>query len=378
MGLINPHEIAASLSGSARGENLTCANTIMDGIVNDIILADPETVNKVHEGIYPKTLLETEIRSYLQHRGLFVDDLSGAVRRISDAIFGYGELQPYIDDSEVSDILVNDYRTVYIKKFGAKRRVPVDFGSEENLRKYCYRLAALCGGRLDESSNAEKILSDRIRAFRIVISLKPVSVLSPTICIRKPTTGFTLSELVSRGLLTSAESEQLKDHVLNRRTIIIAGRGGSGKTTLLGALIDTVPGTERGILIQETYEIKPRHPDIVSKLIHISDTPGIKDYTLFELTRNALLMSVDRIFIGELKDRETMDFFNAIYTGHRGSMATVHANSASEVVNRLILLMKRSGTDIPVSDLREMLLASLDVVVYMDDYRVVDIQKIRG
>jgi pilus assembly protein CpaF len=178
--------------------------------------------------------------------------------------------------------------------------------------------------------------------------------------------------------LTSAESEQLRDHVLNRRTIIIAGRGGSGKTTLLGALIDTVPGTERGILIQETYEIKPRHPDIVSKLIHISDTPGIKDYTLFELTRNALLMSVDRIFIGELKDRETMDFFNAIYTGHRGSMATVHANSASEVVNRLILLMKRSGTDIPVSDLREMLLASLDVVVYMDDYRVVDIQKIRG
>jgi pilus assembly protein CpaF len=73
-----------------------------------------------------------------------------------------------------------------------------------------------------------------------------------------------------------------------------------------------------------------------------------------------------------------MDFFNAIYTGHRGSMATVHANSASEVINRLILLMKRSGTDIPVSDLREMLLASLDVVVYMEDYRVVDIQKIRG
>jgi pilus assembly protein CpaF len=244
--------------------------------------------------------------------------------------------------------------------------------------KYCYRIAAVCGGRLDENCNAEAVLTDRKRNMRIVISLKPVSVLSPMICIRKPTTGFTLSALVEKKMLAEEQADFLQNAVLNRKTIVVAGRGGSGKTTLLGALIDTVPESERGILIQETYEINPRHPDIINKLIRISDTPGIKDYTLFELTRNALLMSVDRIFIGELKDREAMDFFNAIYTGHRGSMATVHANSASEVVNRLILLMKRSGTDIPVSDLRDMLFASLDIVVYMDDYRVVEIYDLKG
>jgi len=89
-------------------------------------------------------------------------------------------------------------------------------------------------------------------------------------------------------------------------------------------------------------------------------------------------MSMDRIFIGEIKDREAMDFFNAVYTGHRGSMATVHANSAGEVVNRLILLMKRSGTDVPVDDLREMLFASLDLIVFMEDYKVKEILDLRG
>ncbi|MCG1012977.1 Flp pilus assembly complex ATPase component TadA [Tepidanaerobacter sp. GT38] len=84
-------------------------------------------------------------------------------------------------------------------------------------------------------------------------------------------------------------------------------------------------------------------------------------------------MSMDRIFIGELKDKETMDFFNAVYTGHLGSMATVHANSAKEVIKRLILLMKKSGTDIPFEELKNMLASSLDIIVFMKNYKVVEI-----
>ena len=134
-----------------------------------------------------------------------------------------------------------------------------------------------------------------------------------------------------------------------------------------------MPHSERGLLIQETFEINPKHPDIVCKLVKLSDNPEVKNYTLFELTKIGLLMSMDRIFIGELKDKETMDFFNAVYTGHLGSMATVHANSAKEVIKRLILLMKKSGTDIPFEELKNMLASSLDIIVFLKNYKVVEI-----
>ena len=153
---------------------------------------------------------------------------------------------------------------------------------------------------------------------------------------------------------------------------------GKWKTTLLGALVNEVPKSERGLLIQETFEINPKHPDIICKLVRTTDNPNIKNYTLFELTKIGLLMSLDRIFIGELKDKEAMDFFNAVHTGHTGSMTTIHANSAREVINRLIFLMKRSKSDIPVKDLKGMLLTSLDYIVFIKNYKVVDIQKARG
>ena len=111
----------------------------------------------------------------------------------------------------------------------------------------------------------------------------------------------TLEELIDKEMITPKQKEFFIDAVKNRKTIVIAGKGGSGKSTLLGALINKMPLNERGLLIQETFEIKPKHPDIVCKLVKLSDNPEMKDYTLFELTKIGLLMSLDRIFIGELK-----------------------------------------------------------------------------
>lgn len=350
----------------------------VDEVVTEIVASCPELVAGVESGTCSAILLKNKVKEVVVEKKIYLGNLEAFIQGVFDTLFGYGPLHAYVEDPEVSDILVNSFNTVYIKKFGKKFRVPVDFGSEEALTRYCYKIAAMCGGKLDENCNAEAVLTDRKRNLRIVISLKPINVLSPSICIRKPTTGFSLSELVEKKMLTEEQADFFKRAVLDRKTIVIAGKGGSGKTTLLGALIDQIPHEERGLLIQETFEIRPKHPDIICKLVRLSDNPEVKDYTLFELTKIGLLMSMDRIFIGEIKDRETMDFFNAVYTGHRGSMATVHANSAREVVNRLVLLMKRSGTDIPVSDLREMLYASLDLIVFMEDYKVKEIFEPKG
>lgn len=369
MSLINPFKVNVKKLNISLGsiENST------DEVVNILVEDQADLITQVQEGTKSKALLEAEIKKIISEQKLAIGDYDTFVDTVFDTLFGYGILQPYLDDPDVSDILVNSYNNVFIKKFGKKISVPVNFGSEEVLLKYCYKVAAMCGGKLDESSNIETVLTDRKRNLRIVISLKPVNVTSPSICIRKPTTGFTLDELVEKGMMTNKQKEYFKKAVLDQKTIVIAGKGGSGKSTLLGALINEVPHSERGLLIQETFEINPKHPDIVCKLVKLSDNPEVKDYTLFELTKIGLLMSMDRIFIGELKDKETMDFFNAVYTGHLGSMATVHANSAREVIKRLILLMKKSGTDIPFNELKNMLASSLDVIVFMKNYKVVEI-----
>lgn len=369
MSLINPYKVnVKKLDITIESiENST------DEVVNILVENQADLITQVQEERKSRALLEAEIRKIISERKLAVGDYDAFIDSVFDALFGYGLLQPYLDDPDVSDILVNSYNNVFIKKFGKKINVPVNFGSEENLVKYCYKIAAMCGGKLDESSNIESVLTDRKRNLRIVISLKPVNVKSPSICIRKPTTGFSLDELVGKGMLTNKQKDYLKKAVLDQKTIVIAGKGGSGKSTLLGALINEVPHSERGLLIQETFEINPKHPDIVCKLVKLSDNPEVKNYTLFELTKIGLLMSMDRIFIGELKDKETMDFFNAVYTGHLGSMATVHANSAREVIKRLILLMKKSGTDIPFEELKNMLASSLDIIVFLKNYKVVEI-----
>ena len=369
MSLINPYKVnVKKLDITIESiENST------DEVVNTLVENQADLITQVQEERKSRALLEAEIRKIISERKLAVGDYDAFIDSVFDTLFGYGLLQPYLDDPDVSDILVNSYNNVFIKKFGKKINVPVNFGSEENLVKYCYKIAAMCGGKLDESSNIESVLTDRKRNLRIVISLKPVNVKSPSICIRKPTTGFSLDELVGKGMLTNKQKDYFKKAVLDQKTIVIAGKGGSGKSTLLGALINEVPHSERGLLIQETFEINPKHPDIVCKLVKLSDNPEVKNYTLFELTKIGLLMSMDRIFIGELKDKETMDFFNAVYTGHLGSMATVHANSAKEVIKRLILLMKKSGTDIPFEELKNMLASSLDIIVFMKNYKVVEI-----
>lgn len=369
MSLINPYKVnVKKLDITIESiENST------DEVVNTLVENQADLITQVQEERKSRALLEAEIRKIISERKLAVGDYDAFIDSVFDTLFGYGLLQPYLDDPDVSDILVNSYNNVFIKKFGKKINVPVNFGSEENLVKYCYKIAAMCGGKLDESSNIESVLTDRKRNLRIVISLKPVNVKSPSICIRKPTTGFSLDELVGKGMLTNKQKDYFKKAVLDQKTIVIAGKGGSGKSTLLGALINEVPHSERGLLIQETFEINPKHPDIVCKLVKLSDNPEVKNYTLFELTKIGLLMSMDRIFIGELKDKETMDFFNAVYTGHLGSMATVHANSAREVIKRLILLMKKSGTDIPFEELKNMLASSLDIIVFLKNYKVVEI-----
>lgn len=368
--LINPFEITRSEPGK---QTPVKEDGLIREIIDDLVTNQLELITDFQEAKVSDALVRAEIWKLVCEKRPGIPGNEAFTDKVLNSLFGYEVLQPYVDDPEVTDILVNNYKTIYIKKFGQKIRVPVDFGSEENFVKYLYKVAALCGGKIDENANAESIMSDRKRNMRVVISLRPTNVLSPTLCIRKHSRTYRLPELVDKAMLTEGQAAELRAEVLKRKNIIIAGQGGAGKTTLLGGLMEEIPHSERALFIQETFEVSPSHPDIVCKLVRLSDNPLVKEYTLFDLTKMGLLMSLDRLIIGELKDREAYDFFNAIFTGHEGSMATVHAPSAEQVVDRLLQLMSRAHSDIPYSVLRDMLCRSLDIVIFMKDFKVKEI-----
>ncbi len=370
----NPFEVR---NATARGTETENINIIVDQVTDSLVNNHYKLISQVETGAITRAVLEAEILKLIDKLEKNLIPRETIINNVFDNIFGYGPLEPLLNDGNISDIYINNPNTVYTVVKGVKKRVSVDFGNNQRLLAFCRKVAAICGGRINENES-EVIVTDRKRNLRIVISIEPINVGCPSLSIRKPTTGFLLSELIQLEMIDEAMYKHLKDSITAKDTIIIAGKGGSGKTTLLGALINEVPNIERGLLIQETNEITVTHPDIISQLVKISDVSGNKNYTLFDLTRFGLLMSLDRMFIGELKDREAFDFFNAVFTGHLGSMATVHANSAQETVDRLILLMKRADTNLTGEYLKELLVSSLNQIIFMRNYRIQEIVRIMG
>ena len=370
----NPLEVRSIKTTVKKGRSM---NDIVDMITDKLVSNHYALIAQVEAGTATRTVLEAEVIKTIDEAEYSHIPRDTIIENVFNNIFGYGPLETYLKIPDISDIYVNNPNMVFIKKKGVKSRVKVDFGTNKRLLSYCRKVAAICGGRINENES-EVVITDRKRNLRIVISIEPINVGSPSIAIRKPTTSYLLADLIELGMFNEPIYKYLKDAIEKRDTIIIAGKGGSGKTTLLGALINEMPVNERGLLIQETNEITIMHSDIISQLIKTSDNAGNKDYNLFDLTRFGLLMSLDRMFIGELKDKEAFDFFNAVFTGHIGSMATVHANSAAETVDRLVLLMKRADTNLSGEYLKELLVSSLDLIVFMKDYQVKEILRVEG
>lgn len=372
--LINPFEIKMERTEVF---HFSIHETV-EKITTILVEGNAKLIASVEAGTVSRSSLEAEIIkiiNQIKEAGFY--DRKELITLTFNSIFGYGELEPYINDKEVSDILINSPTIGFIKKMGKKIPIPINFGDEKKLLNYCRKIVAICGGRLNENE-AEVVVTDRKRNLRVVIAIDPVNVGSPSITIRKPTTNFSLNELVQKEMLTERIAEHLRSTVKNKETLIIAGKGGSGKTTLLGALINEMPQDERGLLIQETNEISVSHPDIISQLVKVSDQKGAKNYSLFDLTKFGLLMSIDRMFIGEMKDKEAYDFFNAIFTGHKGSMSTIHSNSAMETLDRLVLLMKRADNGLSGQYLMELLANSLNQVIFLENFKVKEITKILG
>lgn len=277
-------------------------------------------------------------------------------------IVGFGPIQPLLDDTQVSEIMINGHRQIYVERNGQLMETGAQFRDERHVRAVLEKMLAFSGRRVDESSPmVDARLPDGSRLNAV---LRPLSVHGDSITIRKFSKDpFVLSQLVEMGSLSPEMATFLEAAVKGKLNIVVSGGTGSGKTTTLNALSAFVPGTERIITIEDAAELQLQQEHKVTLETRPPNVEGKGAIPMRELVRNALRMRPDRIIVGEVRGGEALDMLQAMNTGHEGSLTTVHANSPRDCLSRIETMVLMAGVDLPLTAIRSQIASAVDIIV---------------
>jgi pilus assembly protein CpaF len=281
---------------------------------------------------------------------------------ICNDVLGYGPLEPLLARDDIADIMVNGSGTVYIEVAGKIQRTGIRFRDNQQLLNICQRIVSQVGRRVDESSPiCDARLADGSRVNAIV---PPLAIDGPVLTIRKfKKDKLTLAQLVKFGTITPQGAEILRIIGRCRINCIVSGGTGSGKTTLLNCLTQFIDDDERIITCEDAAELQLQQPHVVRLESRPPNLEGEGQVTMRDLVRNCLRMRPERIIVGEVRGPEAFDLLQAMNTGHDGSMGTLHANNPREGLARLESMITMGGFTLPSRTIREMVCASVDVVI---------------
>ncbi|NOX57036.1 MAG: CpaF family protein [Planctomycetes bacterium] len=286
------------------------------------------------------------------------------VQEIMDEIYGYGPLQPLMDDPDVSDVLVNGPNRVFVERNGVLEPTNIRFADEEHLMRLIHRLVGRAGRRIDEvSPMVDAKLPDGSRLNAII---PPLALRGPTVSIRRfQSRALVFEDLVALGTLAPAMADFLILAVRGRLNILMSGGTGAGKTTMLNNLSRFIPVSERVVTIEETAELQLQQPDVVALEMRWPNVEGRGEITQRDLLRNSLRMRPDRIIVGEARGGEVFELLQAMNTGHDGSMSTVHANDTRDALARIEMMIALSGIELPTAVARQYISSALHILVHM-------------
>jgi len=341
--------------------------------------AQAEAVRELGQGILEGEVGEDDLREHVQKA---VDDalaeaatpLSSAdrtrlIREISQNILGYGPIEPFLADDEVTEVMVNNHHTIYVERAGNIEETDVQFASDRHLLQVIDRIVAQAGRRIDESSPmVDARLPDGSRVNAII---PPLAITGPSLTIRKFSRDpLTIDDLVGFGTLSHQAAAFLEACVAGKLNILVSGGTGTGKTTMLNVLSSFIPEKERIVTIEDAAELKLSQKHVIALEARPANIEGKGQITIRDLVRNSLRMRPDRIVVGECRGPEAVDMLQAMNTGHDGSLTTIHANSPRDALSRTETLVLTAGFDLPLKAIRDQVSSAFDLIIHTQ--RLVD------
>ncbi len=340
------------------GENRILFRKMRTALLRDLEEYGEQTDEEVQARIDILIQQESDRRTLpLRLREELYTELFNSVRKLDI-------LQELIDDSEVTEIMINGWQKVFYEKKGKIRRWDKQFSTPERLEDVIQEIAGSCNRIVNEQ---RPVADARLEnGARVNIVLPPVSLEGPILTIRRfPDRPITMDTLTALGSLTGEAAQFLRGLVEARYSLLIGGGTSTGKTTFLNALSSFIPEEERVITIEDNAELQLQGlPNLVRLEAREANIEGAVPVTIRDLIRTALRMRPDRVIIGEVRGAEAGDFLVCLNTGHDGSMGSAHANSVREMISRLEMMVLM-GMDLDVSVIRRQIAAGVEILVHL-------------
>jgi len=335
-------------------------------------ISDAEVENTIDEVL----LGEKELMTYpVEARRRLKKELFDSLRRLDI-------LQIFVEDSSVTEIMINGKDHIFVEKDGKLSGLDVSFESSEKLQDVIQQIVAGCNRVVNEAS---PIVDARLPdGARVNIVMNPVALDGPVVTIRRfPEKPIMMDRLLQLNSISVEAASFLERLVKAGYNIFISGGTGSGKTTFLNVLSHYIPSDERVITIEDSAELQLQGlPNLVRLETRNSNVEGCKEISIRDLIRSSLRMRPDRIIVGEVRGAEAVDMLQCLNTGHDGSMSTGHANSAKDMLSRLenMVLM---GMELPLGAIRQQIASGIDIVVHLGrlrdkSRRVLEITEVLG
>lgn len=338
--------------------------------LQDKLAADLSSlIARVAKGEINRSVLENEIEKKCAENAN-IKNPSATAALIMDNIYGYGWLQPYIEDPEISDIDILSYDSIMLRKKGEYFFVPSEFEDERQLGRFLKYVVIRNGGTINEAKPHCRV-ADYTYKLRINACIEPRNATGASLTIRKHSNRtLKLEELRKIGMFDEEMEHLIRTMCAQKKNILICGKGAAGKTTLLRAVINSAEEMERILVCEKDAEIFPERKNCIVQRIS-KRVSGEDVYDLNSMIEEGLTMSLDTYCIGEITGKEAWPLIKAGYSDHR-TLATIHAQSASDALDRLLMLCMDDNR-LSESKVMEMIRRSIDIIIYMKHFKIEEI-----
>jgi pilus assembly protein CpaF len=323
---------------------------------------------KLYDVHMTQSELEQQVRIALARaiddteRPMSSSDRTRVSQEIADDILGYGPIEPLLRDSDLSEVMVNAFDSIYVERKGKLVKVDAQFTDEAHLRRTIDKIVSKIGRRVDETSPmVDARLPDGSRVNAII---PPLALDGSKLTIRKFSEDpFTVEDLIKFGSLSRSSAMLLEACVKGRLNILVSGGTGAGKTTTLNVLSSFIPDDERIVTIEDAAELRLGQDHVLRLESRPPNIEGKGAILIRDLVKNSLRMRPDRIVVGEIRDAAALDMLQAMNTGHDGSISTLHANTPRDALARLETMVLMAGMDLPVRAIREQVSSAVDLII---------------